>query len=186
MRLSNCIDPELKLLVALSRYGGLRVPSEPLAMMFGDIDWERSRMTVRCVKTERHEGKVTRVIPMFPEILPHLEAVYDAAADGQEFVIDRHRLPATSLRRRLNAAVRAAGLKAWPKPFHNMRATRETELVEQYPAHVVCGWIGNSQVVAQKHYLQTTEQHFARALHNPVQQRAAADCGDVQEEKATT
>jgi hypothetical protein len=30
--------------------------------------------------------------------------------------------------------------------------------------HVVCAWIGNSQAVAAKHYLQTTDEHFEKAL----------------------
>src|SRR5262249_27309734 len=29
--------------------------------------------------------------------------------------------------------------------------------------HVVCAWIGNSQPVAAKHYLQVTDEHFQRA-----------------------
>ncbi len=29
--------------------------------------------------------------------------------------------------------------------------------------HVVCRWIGNSQPVAAKHYLQLTDAHFAQA-----------------------
>src|SRR5436190_12956284 len=48
-----------------------------------------------------------------------------------------------------------------------------------YPAHVVCAWIGNSEQVARKHYLQVTDEHFARAaktrtdaVQNPVQQPA--------------
>jgi hypothetical protein len=45
-----------------------------------------------------------------------------------------------------------------------MRSTRETELAEQFPIHVVCKWIGNSQPVAAKHYLQLTDEHFERAL----------------------
>ena len=46
--------------------------------------------------------------------------------------------------------------------------------------HVVCAWIGNSQPIAAKHYLQVTCEHFERAskpkvgesksLQNPVQQ----------------
>ncbi len=30
--------------------------------------------------------------------------------------------------------------------------------------HVVCKWIGNSQPVAAKHYLQLTDEHFAQAI----------------------
>ena len=41
--------------------------------------------------------------------------------------------------------------------------------------HVICSWIGNSQPVTMKHYLQATDAHFeqaampAQAVHNPVQ-----------------
>ena len=58
--------------------------------------------------------------------------------------------------------------------------------------HLVCEWIGNSQPVAMKHYLQITDDHFARALgraaksdafvvQNPVQQPAAMSCSESQE-----
>ena len=42
-------------------------------------------------------------------------------------------------------------------------ASRETELAETFPAHVVCEWIGNSQRVAAKHYLSVTADHFRKA-----------------------
>jgi hypothetical protein len=34
-----------------------------------------------------------------------------------------------------------------PKLFQNLRSTRETELAECWPEHVVCAWIGNSKAV---------------------------------------
>jgi hypothetical protein len=46
-----------------------------------------------------------------------------------------------------------AGLTAWPKLFQNLGSTRETELAESFPIHVVTAWMGNSQLVAAKHYL---------------------------------
>jgi hypothetical protein len=61
-----------------------------------------------------------------------------------------------------------AGLEPWEKLFQNLRATRETELAEIYPMHVVCAWIGNSPAVAAKHYLQVTDAHFAEAAQNPT------------------
>ena len=45
-------------------------------------------------------------------------------------------------------------------------------LAEDFPIHVVCRWIGNSQPVAAKHYLQLTDDHFSKAVRNPVQQPA--------------
>ena len=47
--------------------------------------------------------------------------------------------------------------------FPELRSTRETELAEQFPIHVVCAWLGNSQAVAKKHYLQVTDEHFKQA-----------------------
>ena len=46
---------------------------------------------------------------------------------------------------------------------------RETELAEQFPIHVVCNWICNSQAVATKHYLQVTDQHFAVAAEQETE-----------------
>ena len=52
--------------------------------------------------------------------------------------------------------------------FHNLRSTRQTELREKYPDHVVCTWIGNSRAVAAKHYLQTTDEHYESAAKEPT------------------
>jgi hypothetical protein len=56
-----------------------------------------------------------------------------------------------------------AGVTAWPRLFHNLRASRETELAAIYPLHVVCSWIGNSERIAFQHYLQVTDNYFAEA-----------------------
>jgi hypothetical protein len=102
-------------------------------------------------------------VPIFPELAPYLADAFDLAPPGQEYVITRYRDTGVNLRTQLGRIIRRAGLTPWPKLFHNLRATRETELAERYPIHVVCAWIGNSAVVAQKHYLQVTEDHFAEA-----------------------
>ena len=39
--------------------------------------------------------------------------------------------------------------------------------------HVVCAWLGNSQPVAAKHYLQVTKAHFEQATQKATQQAAA-------------
>ena len=74
-------------------------------------------------------------------------------------------------------------MKLWPKLCQNLRSTRETELAEQYPIHVVCEWIGASQPVAMKHYLQVTEEHFEQALQGDATDNA--ECNALGAEKAT-
>ena len=64
---------------------------------------------------------------------------------------------------RLRRIVKNAGLTVWPRIFHNLRSSRQTELAEIFPSHVVCAWLGNSEDIAKKHYYQVTDAHFAAA-----------------------
>lgn len=162
--LDACPDHEWRLLVALTRFGGLRTPSEPLALQWSDVDWERNRITVHVPKLEHLPGRDTRLIPIFPELLPHLEAAWEAAPDGATHLISRYRDKYTNLRTHFVRIITKAGLKPWPRPWHNLRASRQTELAAQFPMHVVCSWIGNSPEVAAEHYLTTTELDFDRAI----------------------
>ena len=57
----------------------------------------------------------------------------------------------------------------WPRVFHNLRASRQTELENVFPTHVVCEWLGNTESVAREHYLRVTEDHFPTAVHGALQ-----------------
>lgn len=180
--LDACPDAQWRLLFALSRYGGLRCPSEHLGLKWQDIDWDKGRMIVRSPKTAHLIGHESRVVPLFPELLPYLREVFEQAKPGTEYVITRYRQANSNLRTQLERIITKAGLKCWPKLFQNLRSTRQTELEECWPEHVVCAWLGNSKAVARKHYLQVTEEHFERAAgifkrnveatQNPTQQNA--------------
>jgi len=175
--LKACPDAQWRLMFALARFGGLRCPSEHLGLRWGDVDWERGRIRVHSPKTERHPGGESREIPIFPELRPYLEAVWDQAEPGTEWVITRYRDTSLNLRTQLLRIIWRAGLREWPKLWQNLRSTRQTELAETYPLHVVCDWIGNSAAVAAEHYLQTTDEHYRQAVqeaaekvvHQPVQ-----------------
>ena len=68
-------------------------------------------MTVHSSKTEHHDGGATRQVPLFPELLPHLQQVFDDAEDGAEYVITRYRTTNVNLRTRLIRIIERAGLK---------------------------------------------------------------------------
>ena len=53
--------------------------------------------------------------------------------------------------------------ETWPRLFHNLRSSRETELLDEFPLHVVAKWMGHSVEIAAKHYAQITDEHFERA-----------------------
>ena len=162
--LDACPDGQWRLIFTLSRFLGLRCPSEHLALKWGDVDWANNRIRVTSPKTAHHEGKGERVVPLFPELRPHLEAAFDEAPEGEEHVVFRYRAATQNLRTQFGKIITRAGLTPWPKPFHNLRATRQTELSDEFPEHVVCQWLGNSQPVATKHYLHTTDDHFTKAV----------------------
>ena len=162
-----------KLLIALSRFAGLRVPSEALSLRWQDIDWELNRITVPSPKTQHLAGRSYRVIPLFPAIRPYLEAAWDQAPEGAEYVIpEEYRKRAqgpngwanANLRTTFAKIVRRAGLETWPRLWHSMRASCETDLAREFPLAVVAKWLGNTQAVAMRHYVDVTDADFERAI----------------------
>ena len=169
--LKACPDLQWRLIFSLCRYGGLRCPSEVLALTWENVLWDSSRIIVTSPKTKRYKGHEQRVLPMFPELAGVLNEAYEAAFDRLDEstavvsgpVVTRYTTADQNLRTTFEKIVIRAGLVPWQKPFQNLRSTRETELMEIYPSHVVVSWIGHSEKVARKHYLQTTDAHFKKA-----------------------
>lgn len=156
-----------------TRFGGLRCPSEVLALKWSDVNWEDSRFHVLSSKTEHHDGHESRMVPLFPDLKTVLLEAFEKAEEGSEYVITRYRKTNANLRTQFERIIQRAGHEPWPKLFQNLRSTRETELVERFPLHVVTAWIGNSKLVAKKHYLQVTDEHFIRATSEETAQNAA-------------
>ncbi len=179
--LEACPSDEWRLIFALSRYQGLRCPSETLNLRWSDIDWERGIIHVRPVKTKG------RVLPIFPEVRPLLAAVAPPVVNG-----DQHVLPTfggrtdANLRTEFLRILKKAGIPAWTRPFHNLRSSRETELSQDFPLHVVTAWLGNSKKVAEDHYLQVTPDHIRKATQIPTHGATAEGCKRLQAETETT
>lgn len=171
-----CPSTEWKTLVALSRYAGLRVPSEALLLRWQDINFESGRMIVHSPKTEHHAGHATRVVPIFAELRPYLDDLQELNAQRSEFVLpslQRHGASvnnwrAVNFRTQFTKIIKRASLVPWPRLWHNLRSSCQTELTERFPSHVVTAWLGNSERIAEKHYLQVLDSHFEKA--------ATADC----------
>src|SRR5690349_18067298 len=96
---------------------------------------------------------------MFAELAARLSRRYDEAAEGDEHVLPflQGRTDA-SLRKTLERAIVAAGLTQWPRLWHNLRLSRQNELLESgRKRKAVCYWLGNSEAIAGKHYERVTE-----------------------------
>jgi integrase len=190
----DAADPKFRLLLALSRFAGLRVPSEPMLLKWSDMSWDAGRMTVTSPKTEHHVGKESRIVPMFPELRAVLEEAFELATPGDDFLFPQSYRDAAegengwrnvNLRTQFLRILRRAGIQSWPKLFHNLRASCETDLVKRHPIHVVTAWLGNTPAIAQRHYLMVMESDFDTAreggaesgavlVQNPVQQASAS------------
>lgn len=182
--LKACPDVEWRVIVALARFGGVRTPSESLGLRWTDIDWANDRFTVTSPKTKK-QGKPYRVVPLFPELRKELADAFEQAEDGAEFVITRYRDRNANLRTQFERILKRAGVEQWPKLFQNLRASRETELTNSFPLHVVTGWLGNTPAVANKHYLQTTDEHFRQAVIEAPKEAetGGATVGAIDDEK---
>ena len=171
-------------IIVLSRYGGLRCPSEVLSLTWENVDWERGAITVISPKTEGC-GQGSRVIPIFAELRPQLEEAWEMAKVGQTHVIPEDMyLPAAhgprgwvncNLKTTFQKIVKRAGLEPWPRLFHNMRASCESDLAREYPITTVCKWIGNTVSIAARHYVQVVDGDFQRAASSgkPTAQNTA-------------
>lgn len=156
-------DVDWRCIIALARYGGLRCPSEILALRVEDVNLPDRRMVVRASKTAHHSSGGVRVCPIFPELFPYVQEAWENAEPGQEYLITRYRSSSQNLRTTFEKIITRAGLEPWPKRFQNLRASRETELLGLYPAKDVASWLGNSIPVAMAHYAMTRAESFEAA-----------------------
>jgi hypothetical protein len=145
----------------------------PLRVAAAAISWEMNRLSVFEPKVEHHEGRGIRSCPIFPELRPILDEAFEIFGDKSEYVVaaPQYRAAAntamgwknSNLRTEMTRLLRRAGVSGWPRLFHSMRASRQTELQREFPLHVVCSWLGNSPRIAQQSYLLVTEDDFAKA-----------------------
>lgn len=188
-RLLAACNPTWRIIVALARYGGLRCPSEVLSLKWEHVNFETTRMTVPSCKTEHHPGRAYRVCPIFAELRPYMDEAWELAAEGAEYVVPGdYRLAAqkpggwvnSNLRTTFGKIVRRAGLTPWPRLFHNLRASRETDLMQTFPIHVVTAWLGNTPKIALAHYLQTLDADFEKAVKGGAESGAVVVQNAVQ------
>ncbi|RLS76218.1 MAG: site-specific integrase [Planctomycetota bacterium] len=179
--LGRCPDVEWRSIVGLTRYAGLRCPSELATLTWADIDWEAGRLTVRASKTEHHGGgHAVRHVPICPALRAILEEAFEQAAEGSTLVVPRTGCGNVNLRTTFEKIITRAGLVPWPRLFQNLRASCETDWVEAYPAHEVAAWMGHSPAVAAAHYLQRRDHHFQDVVANGLRGDAQSDARGAQ------
>lgn len=156
--IEQATNQEARALIALARYCGLRIPSEPLALTWSDVDWELRRLRV---PADTKTGQ--RTLPLF-EAYDYLRDIYDASLEGSTHVFNRARASsATTWRQWLESAIESAKLPQWEKLWVNLRASCRTDLEDEYPGHVCDAWLGHSSRVAKDHYAMVSPDHWSKA-----------------------
>jgi len=169
--LPHCPNWVWRLLLVLARFAGLRTPSEPFSLKWEDVLWAEGKLLINSPKTG------LRAVPLFPRVRKALEEAWELAEPGSDYIFpEEYRRRAmgpagfqnANLRTTLLKIIRRAGEKPWPRLWHNLRASCETDLVKRYPLPVVAKWLGNSSMIAYRHYVDPTDQHFQAAAQEDV------------------
>ena len=116
-------DYTWRLIIALSRYGGFRCPSEVFKLRWDCVDWDKQRIKVLSPKTEHHPNRGSRIIPLFAELRSYMEEAWDMAEEGAVYVIDKHRNGVdtsegwrnTNIRTQFTRILSKAGIKPCPE-----------------------------------------------------------------------
>ena len=158
------VDPKWIAVFALLRWAGLRCPSELKTLRWSDVDLrpDKMQLRVRSPKTEHHEGREQRVVPIVPELQPIL-ASYAQTCKVRDGLLFPSLPSAVNLRARFQRMRDKAGVATWPRLFQNLRASFATDLVDRFPSHVAAAWCGHSVAIQQRAYMIQRDAHFKAA-----------------------
>ncbi len=148
-------------LIALARFGGLRVPSESGILTWECVDQERKRLHVHAPKLERRGQpriRASRTVPITPELARWLTPPAKHGKDDRVVVI-----PGTNPHMVLRRAIERAGLTQWPKAFQSLRRSCEVDWARDYPQAVVSEWMGHGIQVSAEHYISAPDDLLDKA-----------------------
>jgi integrase len=153
-------DLETKLILALARYGGLRIGSEVRTLRWADVDLKAWTMRIRSPKT-----KSSRVCPIFVELQPHFKALRKAAPLEADLVCPGFcRSSDAAFRNRVFPWFTKAGVEPWRDLWLNCRRSRATEVVEQFGPRAEADWIGHGADISLRHYQMTLQAKVDEAV----------------------
>jgi len=173
--INACANAKYRLIIALGRYAGLRIPSELTGLRWSEVNWEAGRFVVHSPKTER-KGKPKCIVPIFDQLYSYLAEAFETAPEGEDRIY-----PEIHEKKSMGSWIKKladrSGVPLWEKPFQNMRASCSTDLADEFPSKVCAEWLGHTVQVADKHYRQVTEAHFEKATQKLQQKKECTESG---------
>jgi len=168
--IEHCPTLEWKLLFALVRSVPTRMPSGIQELTWDDVDWEQGKILIHSPKT-RNIGKSARLVPIFPTLRLWLEKAFNEARSNSDDgrvrglhvfpTLSQNTNPGTTAKK----IVKRTKLEQWPDStwsnfFNSLRASTETDLMDQYGLRRACQWSGNSATTAMKNYALVRKSDF--------------------------
>ena len=144
--------------ITLCRRVPVRVPSEVREFTWDDVDWDNNQILIHSPKTRRI-GKSARLVPIFPDVRKCLEELMSSDETAKGYVFSKLRKdtnPGTMAKK----IVRKAEVDPWKNFFNSLRATAETDLMDEYGLRRACQWAGNSAGTAMKNYALVKKTDF--------------------------
>jgi integrase len=157
--LNEIEDKRLRAVVALARYGGLRVPSEVVG-----LTWEQASLsdTPPTIQIFAPKTQQRRIVPVRKKLLQALVALTGGVQSRTDPMIPGLGR-ASNMRTALLRAIECAGVEPWPRLFQNLRASAATDWAQKFPPRDVSAWMGHSAVVALEHYHSALPENVASA-----------------------
>lgn len=155
LRVAHHASPQVARMLLLARMAGLR-RGEMVRLDWADVDTKARTIAIRPVGGLHTTKQRHRVVPITPALWSEMEGWGDRVGPVCPGSIH-------GLEESIRAAIKDAGVVAWPKPLHTLRKNCETDWLGQFPALDVVKWLGNSVQVAIKHYHKVDDKALRRA-----------------------
>ena len=115
-------------------------------------------MDFASVKSLRN-GKSARLVPAFEELQLILADAFELAAEGEKYIFPELRRH-TNLGKVGGDIVERSKVARWKNFWNSLRASTETDLMDEFGLRRACMWSGNSAKTTMENYALIRKEHY--------------------------